>query len=108
VIEDLIPWIKDKRLDILQHVSVTLSHKKRCNGRDITLKDIPAITRIDYWIDPDGRALTCCPFFWRAEDGKVYCKIHSAKPKVCIGFTPWNEGIRDYALNCPACRNAAP
>ena len=40
----------------------------------------------------------------RAEDGKVYCRIHDTKPKVCIGFTPWNEGIRDYALNCPACR----
>jgi Fe-S-cluster containining protein len=108
VIEDIIPWMKEKRLDILQHVSVTLSHKKRCNGRDITEKDLPAITRIDYWVDPDGRTLTYCPFLWRADDGKAYCKIHSAKPKVCIGFTPWDEGIRDYALNCPACRNAAP
>jgi hypothetical protein len=38
----------------------------------------------------------------------VYCTIHTAKPKVCIGFAPWNEAIRDYALNCPACRNSAP
>ena len=108
VIEDLIPWIKDKRLDILQHVSITLANKKRCNGRDIFGKDLSTIIRIDYWVDPEGRTLTHCPFFRRADDGKVYCKIHTAKPKVCIGFTPWNEGIRDYALNCPACRNTAP
>jgi hypothetical protein len=59
-------------------------------------------------VDTQGRAMTHCPFFFRADDGKVYCRIHTAKPKVCIGFTPWNEGIRDYALNCPACRNSAP
>jgi Fe-S-cluster containining protein len=96
------------RQDILQHVSLTLTNKKRCNGRDISLRDLSEITGIDYWVDPDGRVLTHCPFFRKADDGKVYCTIHDTKPKVCIGFTPWNEGIRDYALNCPACRNTAP
>jgi Fe-S-cluster containining protein len=102
------PWMQANRQDILQHVSLTLTNKKRCNGRYISKKDLPDITRIDYWVDPDGRALTHCPFFRRADDGKVYCKIHDTKPKVCIGFTPWNERIRDYALNCPACRNTTP
>jgi Fe-S-cluster containining protein len=108
VIEDIIPWMEENRQDILQHVSLTLSNKKRCTGRDISRKDLSRISRIDYWVDPKGRTLTHCPFFRKAEDGKVYCKIHDTKPKVCIGFTPWNEAIRDYALNCPACRNTAP
>jgi Fe-S-cluster containining protein len=106
--EDIIPWILENRKDILQHVSVTLKNGKRRNGRDILIDDLPYITRISYWVDPMGRTLTSCPFFWRADDGLVYCKIHDTKPKVCIGFAPWNEGIRDYALNCPACRNPAP
>ncbi|MCK9593187.1 MAG: YkgJ family cysteine cluster protein [Methanoregula sp.] len=108
VIEDLIPWIKENRQDILQHVSLALTNKRQRNGREISNKDLTEIIRIDYWVDPDGRSLTHCPFFWKADDGKVYCKIHNTKPKICIGFTPWNEGIRDYALNCPACRNTAP
>ena len=108
VIEDLIPWIQAGRRDILQHVSLTLIGRRRCNGMNISKKDLPDITRIDYWIGTDGRPLTHCPFFTRAPDGKVYCGIHDTKPKVCIGFTPWNEGIRDYALNCPACRINAP
>jgi Fe-S-cluster containining protein len=108
VIEDLIPWIRDDRQDILQHVSLTFSHGKRSNGRGLVAEDLPEIVRIDYWVDTKGRVMTHCPFFFRADDGKVYCRIHAAKPKVCIGFTPWNEGIRDYALDCPACRNSAP
>jgi Fe-S-cluster containining protein len=108
VIEDLIPWLRENRLDILQHVSIMLANKRRCSASSISEKDLPDIIRIDYWTDPCGRALTSCPFFRRADDGKVFCRIHTAKPKVCIGFTPWNEGIRDYALNCPACRNSAP
>ena len=108
VIEDLIPWIRERRLDILQYVLVTLQDGRRCSARNISVEDLPAVVRIDYWANTDGRMLTHCPFFRRAQDGKVYCKIHTAKPKVCIGFTPWNEGIRDYALNCPACRNSAP
>ena len=90
------------------HVSLKLSNGKWRNGQDILLQDLPDVVRIDYWVDPNGRALTYCPFFSRVADGKVYCRIHDTKPKVCIGFTPWNEGIRDYALNCPACRNPAP
>jgi len=108
VIEDIIPWITQGRRDILQHVSITLDDGKRRNGRDISEHDLPHVIRINYWIDQDGRALRHCPFFFLAEDGKVYCKIHGAKPKICISFTPWNEGIRDYALNCPACRDTAP
>ena len=108
VIEDLIPWIYANRQDILQHVSLKFSDGKHCNGRDLILQDLPEVIRIDYWVDTDGRVLTYCPFFFRADDGKVYCKIHDTKPKICIGFTPWSEGIRDYALNCPACREKAP
>jgi Fe-S-cluster containining protein len=108
VIEDLLPWIQENRQDILKHVSVILKDKKRRNGRDISKNDLAGIVRIDYWVSPDGRALTHCPFYQRGADGKVYCAIHRAKPRVCVGFEPWNEGIRDYALNCPACRNTAP
>jgi Fe-S-cluster containining protein len=108
VIEDLIPWIRDNRHDILQHLTITLANRKRCNGTALSLADLPRVTRIDYWTDPDGRALSFCPFYFQADDGKVYCKIHDAKPAVCIGFTPWNEGIRDYALNCPACHDTNP
>ena len=108
VIEDIIPWIAQGRRDILQHVSITLDNGKRRNGRDISEYDLPHVIRINYWIDRDGRALRHCPFFFRAEDSRVYCKIHGAKPKICTSFTPWNEGIRDYALNCPACRDTTP
>lgn len=108
VIEDLIPWISENRQDILKHVSVTFKGKKRRNAREITKNDLQGITRIDYWVSPEGRPLTHCPFYQKAADGKVYCGIHTAKPRVCIGFEPWTEGIRDYALNCPACRNTAP
>jgi len=108
VIEDLIPWIQEGRREILQHVSITFQDGTRCSGRDIALDDLAAVVRIDYWTGTEGKKLTHCPFFHRSDDGKVYCTIHTAKPKICIGFTPWNEAIRDYALNCPACRNAAP
>ena len=108
VIEDLIPWISNGRRDILEHVGIRFADGKKSTGRNLFLTDLPFITRIDYWTDPDGRTITHCPFFWRDVDGKVYCKIHTTKPAVCIGFTPWNEGIRDYALDCPACRNSVP
>jgi Fe-S-cluster containining protein len=108
IIEDLVPWIQAGRQDILRHVGITLANQKRCHGIDITLADLPRVIRIDYWTEPGGRAVSYCPFFLRADDGKVYCKIHDTKPAVCIGFTPWNERIRDYALNCPACRDANP
>lgn len=106
--EDLVPWITGKRTDILQHVGITFSDGRRSTARALAAADLQRVTRIDYWVSPDGKKLTHCPFFFRAEDGKVYCRIHAAKPAVCIGFTPWNEGIRDYALNCPACRDTAP
>ncbi|HNX17107.1 MAG TPA: hypothetical protein PKM50_02130 [Methanoregula sp.] len=106
--EDLIPWIKAGRQDILVHVGITFAGWKKCNGTAISLADLPRVRRIDYWVSPEGRALSYCPFYFRAGDGKVYCRIHDTKPAVCIGFTPWNEVIRDYALNCPACRNTNP
>jgi len=108
VIEDLIPWIQANRQDILEHISIRFKDGKCSTGRGLSLGDLPRIIRIDYWVDTNNRTLTYCPFYRKAEDGKVYCKIHTTKPRVCIGFTPWNEGIRDYALDCPACRNAAP
>ena len=106
--EDLVPWINGKRTDILQHVGITFSDGRRSTAQNLMAADLSRIVRIDYWVSPAGKKLTYCPFFFRAGDGKVYCRIHGAKPAVCIGFTPWDEGIRDYALNCPACRDSVP
>jgi Fe-S-cluster containining protein len=107
-IEDIARWIAHNRQDILQHILITLTDRKRRNGRDLSADDLPHIARIHYWVEPDGRAMQKCPFFRRSEDGKVYCTIHDAKPNICIGFTPWNDPVHDYALNCPACRETAP
>ena len=106
--EDLIPWITSNRRDILQHVRITLSDGSRTTGLKIRLGDLPRVVRIDYWTSPEGKALTHCPFYWKKEDGKVYCRIHDTKPAVCIGFAPWAEVYHDYGLNCPACRDIAP
>jgi len=106
--EDLVPWIDRNRTDILQHVAVTFRDGKRSTGREISRADLPRIARIYYWVSVQGRKLTYCPFFFRADDGRAYCRIHDTKPAVCTGFTPWNEKIRDYALNCPACRDSEP
>ena len=108
VVEDLLPWIQENRHDILRHVTITLANRKRCIGTEISLADLRLVIRIDYWTNPEGRALSYCPFYFRKDDGKVYCRIHDSKPAVCIGFMPWNEGIRDYALNCPACHDVNP
>jgi len=108
IVEDLLPWITKRRTDILRHVGITFADGRRSTALHISCSDLSRVTRIAYWVDPQGRNLTHCPFFDRRSDGKVYCRIHDAKPAVCIGFTPWNEGIRDYALNCPACRDSIP
>lgn len=108
IIEDIVPWIHKGRRDILAHVGIRFEDGTRTTGRDLTMDDLPRIRRIDYWVSPAGRKMRHCPFFYRAGDNKVYCKIHDVKPAVCINFTPWNEGIRDYALDCPACRGNAP
>jgi Fe-S-cluster containining protein len=96
------------RRDILQHVGIRFADGTKKNGRELSIKDLPRIARIDYWVSVEGRTIRHCPFFLRAEDGKVWCRIHGAKPNVCISFTPWNEPIRNYALNCPACRDIVP
>jgi len=106
--EDIIPWIANGRTDILRHVGIRFRDGKRGTGRDLTPADIPRIVRIDFWTDERGSTIQYCPFYYRADDGKVYCRIHDTKPRVCIGFTPWNEPIKDYALNCEACRETAP
>lgn len=108
IVGDLIPWITGRRRDILQHVGIRFADGRKTTGRDLTMDDLPRIARIDYWVSPEGKKMRRCPFFFRAGDGKVYCRIHDAKPKVCISFTPWNEGIRNYALNCPACPENVP
>jgi Fe-S-cluster containining protein len=72
------------------------------------MEDMSRIARIYYWTTPDGRVLRHCPFFQRGRNGRVFCMIHAEKPAVCRNFMPWNEVIRDYALNCPACRDTAP
>ena len=106
--EDIIPWINGGRRDILQHVSVRFHGGKTSLGTEVTLGEVPGISRIYYWVDPKGRALSYCPFYRKAGDGKVYCGIHDSKPAVCIGFAPWAEVWHDYGLNCPACREIAP
>ncbi len=108
VIGDLIPWITQGRRDILQHVGIRLADGTRKNGRALSLEDLPRVTRIDYWVSIQGKKIRHCPFFFRAEDGIAWCRIHGAKPEVCTRFTPWDEGIRDYALSCPACKDTAP
>ena len=111
IIEDLVPWIIARRSDILRHVAIRFRNGRKCSGRkvsEITLDDLPAVAQISYWVDPDGRTLRHCPFYFRKEDGKVYCRIHDTKPAVCIGFSPWAEVYHDYGLNCPACRNSPP
>jgi Fe-S-cluster containining protein len=104
----ILPWIVNNRWDILQHVSLQFTDGRWCNGRDISMEEMSRIARIYYWTTPDGRVLRHCPFLQRGQDGWVFCMIHSDKPAVCRNFTPWNEGIRDYALNCPACKDTAP
>lgn len=106
--EDIIPWIETGRTDILTHVGIRFRNGTRSTGRDLTAADIPRIARIDFWTDETGSTISYCPFYYRADDGKVYCRIHTTKPRVCIGFKPWNEPIKDYALNCEACRETAP
>ena len=106
--EDILPWIEQHRRDILQHVGIRFRDGKRCSGVNLTPADIPSIVRIDFWTDTSGNAISYCPFYFRAGDGKVYCRIHLVKPRVCIGFHPWDEPIKDYALNCEACRQVLP
>jgi Fe-S-cluster containining protein len=102
-------WISRGRTDILRHVQVRFRDGRRVTGTNVTREDLSfPVSRIHLWIGDGGGQLRCCPFFHRGGDGKVYCRIHDVKPQVCTGFTPWAEGIRDYALNCPACRESAP
>ncbi|HOX34377.1 MAG TPA: hypothetical protein P5217_07240 [Methanoregulaceae archaeon] len=108
IVEDIVPWILSGRTDILQHVGIRFSDGSFATGARLSLSDVPRVARIDYWVDPGGKKLRHCPFFFRAEDKKAYCRIHGAKPAVCIEFAPWDEGIRDYALACPACRDTTP
>jgi len=111
ITEDLVPWIIARRFDILRHVSIRVRDGRQFSGRNapkITLEDLPDVVRISYWVDPDGRTLHYCPFYFRKGDGKVYCRIHDTKPAVCTGFAPWKEIYHDYGLNCPACRNSSP
>lgn len=106
--EDLIPWIRNRRTDILQHVGIRFRDGARTTGTRLTEADLPRVTRIEYWVSPSGTTLSHCPFYDRREDKKVYCRIHTMKPAVCIGFAPWAEVYHDYGLNCPACRDIAP
>ncbi len=108
IIADLRPWIAAGRKDILRHVSIRMQDGRRIHGTDITPEALSCVVRIDYWVDPDGRTISYCPFYWKKDDGKVYCRIHAVKPAVCVGFAPWAEIYHDYGLNCPACRGIAP
>lgn len=106
--EDLIPWVQDRRYDILQHVLLHFHDGRSRTGLGLICADLSHIDRIYYWVSPGGKKLTHCPFYEMRTDGKVYCRIHRCKPAVCIGFAPWAEVYHDYGLNCPACRDIAP
>jgi Fe-S-cluster containining protein len=108
IIDDLVPWIAGNRQDILTHVLI--HYPDGCNrlAAGMRLSDLPRIDRIYYWVDAGMNRLRVCPFFERREDGKVYCRIHDAKPAVCVGFAPWATVWHDYALSCPACRDITP
>ena len=106
--QDLVPWIANSRADILQHVSIRLADGRWMNGTELSASDLPAISRIRYWVGPGGRMLGYCPFFLKGDDGKAWCRIHDTKPVVCSGFAPWDDIWHDYALDCPACRDTVP
>lgn len=107
IAEDLVPWIARDRQDILRHVLVRVSGGWR-TAAGLAPGDLPRIDRILYWVDPDGRKRSSCPFYDRRDDGRVWCRIHDTKPAVCIGFAPWAALWHDYGLNCPACRDPTP
>ena len=106
--EDLVPWIERQRDDILRHVLIRFRDGKCATAEGLRLADLPRIRQIYYWVSPEGHKLTYCPFYEKREDGKVFCRIHTVKPAVCIGFAPWDEVYHDYGLDCPACRNISP
>lgn len=106
--EDLVPWIASGRTDILKHVGIRFRDGRRSTGLGLTPADLPNIARIDYWVDDAGHKARACPFLFWSPEGFARCAIHMTKPRVCIGFTPWDEPIRDYALNCEACRDTSP
>ena len=108
VIDDLIPWLVHNRQDILQHVAIRFSNGSRISGRFISPDDLPRIARIIYWQGTDGTYLRECPFFWKSNDGKSWCKIHDIKPQVCREFTPWKWQNHEFYGYCPACRDKSP
>ena len=108
IIDDLVPWIAGGRRDILTHVLIRYSDGRYCTAASLVPDDLPRVNRIYYWVDPDGKKRSSCPFFERRQDGKVYCRIHDTKPAVCVGFAPWAGLWHDYGLNCPACRDTTP
>ena len=108
IAEDLIPWLTSGRQDILRHVSFLLDDGTKLSGTSLSIADLPRIARIRYWQDPEGKELRYCPFFWRSDDGRSWCRIHDVKPRVCREFTPWNWKNLDYYGSCPACRDKAP
>jgi len=106
--EDLVPWIRDRRDDILQHVRIRFRNGVTRTGRGLRPEDLAEVDRIYYWVSPSGAKLHHCPFYEKREDAKVYCRIHRFKPAVCIGFAPWADLYHDYGLFCPACRDIVP
>ncbi len=108
VIEDIIPWLREGRDDILRHIAIRFSDGKRVSGNELSAGDLPRIARISYWQDPGGGMLRECPFFGRSADGKARCRIHAVKPRVCREFTPWNWLNNEFYGSCPACRDKAP
>ena len=106
--EDLVPWLENNRQDILQHVSICFADGTKVSGSSLSIGDLTRISRIWYWQDTDGTDLRSCPFFWRSDDGRSWCRIHNVKPWVCREFTPWNWKNLEYYGSCPACRDKAP
>lgn len=105
LLSDLIPWLIADRKDILCHVMVWLEGGTRTNGEDVTHADLSRIIRVRYWQDAAGKELHNCPFLFRSDDGKAWCRINDCKPAVCREFTPWTWQNHEFYGNCPACKD---
>ncbi|MBP7121384.1 MAG: YkgJ family cysteine cluster protein [Methanolinea sp.] len=108
-VDDLIPWIRQDKQDILQHVTVYLDSNRKVRGTDVAAGDLPYILKVWFWQDPSGRRLRYCPFLARREDGRAFCRIHDVRPAVCREYAPWNCSDGEYQnVRCQACREKTP
>ena len=107
--DDIIPWITERRDEILRYVGVLLDNGRRISGLETGLGHMRHIREIRLWQDPAGRPLRYCPFLRRSGDGRAFCSIHDVRPAVCREYAPWNTDGSDYLnVRCDACRDRTP